>query len=203
MCLCHRILLCPVQGVDACFVMCTIYMHMHNFSMILIQYFTATVFTKILQLCLLKYCWVHTFTVTIFAAVEGITDLKYDARNFVTADGQQITLIIRDDGCYLCANNITTILPQFNRSFLEKKRGMRYVNANRLEIELLKQRGLVAKKACRAALYSAKTIVDICYSSSVQPPSFIVDFACEKVQWKRDISYCVHIAYSTCPYIYT
>ena len=118
-----------------------------------------------------------------YATVEGGGgDMKYDARNFITTNGQQLTLIVRDDGCYLCANDIVSILPQFNRSFLEKKRGMRYVNANRLEIELLKQRGLVAKKACRAALYSAKTIVDICYSSSVQPPSFLADFACEKVQ---------------------
>ena len=107
--------------------------------------------------------------------------MKYDGRNFITPNGQQITVIVREDGGYLCASDITTILPQFNRSFLEKKRGMRYVNANRLEIELLKQRGLVAKKACRAALYSAKTIVDICYSNSVQPPSFLADFSCEKV----------------------
>ena len=122
----------------------------------------------------------------LFATVDGGgVDMKYDARNFITTNGQQLTLIVRDDGCYLCANDIVSILPQFNRSFLEKKRGMRYVNANRLEIELLKQRGLVAKKACRAALYSAKTIVDICYSSAVQPPSFLTDFACEKVILKR------------------
>ena len=122
----------------------------------------------------------------LFATVEGGGgEMKYDARNFITTNGQQLTLIVRDDGCYLCANDIVSILPQFNRSFLEKKRGMRYVNANRLEIELLKQRGLVAKKACRAALYSAKTIVDICYTSSVQPPSFLTDFASEKVQLKH------------------
>lgn len=119
----------------------------------------------------------------LFASVEGVNEMKYDARNFITINGQQITAIVRDDDCYLCANDIVAVLPQFNRSFLEKKRGMRYVNANRLEIELLKQRGLVAKKACRAALYSAKTIVDICYSSSVQPPSFLSDFACGKVQY--------------------
>ena len=107
--------------------------------------------------------------------------MKYDARSLVTPTGQQITPLIRDDGCYLCANDIAVILPQFSRSFLEKKRGMRYLNANRLEIELLKQRGLVAKKACRAALYSAKTIVDMCYSSSIQPPNFLADLASGKV----------------------
>lgn len=122
-----------------------------------------------------QYIRIHITT------VEGTSDMKYDGRSFVTPNGQQITVIVREDGGYLCASDITSILPQFNRSFLEKKRGMRYVNANRLEIELLKQRGLVAKKACRAAMYSAKTIVDICYSNSVQPPSFLADFACEKV----------------------
>lgn len=122
-----------------------------------------------------QYIRIHITT------VEGTSDMKYDGRSFVTPNGQQITIIVREDGGYLCASDITSILPQFNRSFLEKKRGMRYVNANRLEIELLKQRGLVAKKACRAAMYSAKTIVDICYSNSVQPPSFLADFACEKV----------------------
>ena len=120
----------------------------------------------------------------LFATAEGANEMTYDARNFIsTTSGKPVTAIIRDDGCYLCANDIANILPQFNRSFLEKKRGMRYINANRLEIELLKQRGLVAKKACRAALYSANTIVDMCYSSSIQPPSFLADFARGKVQY--------------------
>ncbi|XP_065903302.1 uncharacterized protein [Dysidea avara] len=111
---------------------------------------------------------------------DSSNEMKYDARSLVTPSGQQITPLVRDDGCYLCANDIVAILPHFSRSFLEKKRGMRYLNANRLEIELLKQRGLVAKKACRAALYSAKTIVDMCYSSSIQPPSFLADLASGK-----------------------
>jgi len=112
---------------------------------------------------------------------DSSNEMKYDARSLVTPTGQQITPLVRDDGCYLCANDIFAILPHFSRSFLEKKRGMRYLNANRLEIELLKQRGLVAKKACRAALYSAKTIVDMCYSSSIQPPDFLADLASGKV----------------------
>jgi len=112
---------------------------------------------------------------------DSSNEMKYDARSLVTPTGQQMTLLVRDDGCYLCANDIVAILPHFSRSFLEKKRGMRYLNANRLEIELLKQRGLVAKKACRAALYSAKTIVDMCYSSSIQPPDFLADLASGKV----------------------
>ena len=107
--------------------------------------------------------------------------MNYDARSLVTPNGQQITPLIRDDGCYLCASDIAVMLPQFNRSFLVKNKYILQVNANRLEIELLKQRGLVSKWAHRATLYSAKTIVNMCYSISIEPPNFLADLARGKV----------------------
>lgn len=60
--------------------------------------------------------YIHTsydniFTLWLFAIVEGGGgDMKYDACNFITTNGQQLTLIVWDDGCYLCANDIVSIL---------------------------------------------------------------------------------------------